>query len=82
MGAPEDIADFLRQWVQQDATDGFLLVPDDEHVSHALFSDLVVPELRRRGLRPETPEGTTLRDRLGIPEQFGVDSRIAGGEQK
>ena len=31
------------------------------------FTELVVPELRRRGLRPPEYRGATLRDNMGLP---------------
>jgi hypothetical protein len=44
------------------------------------FVDQVVPVLRRRGLRPDDYQGTTLRDHLGIAEQLGPDPRLTDGE--
>ena len=49
------------------AADGFNLTPT--HLPHGIqdFADLVVPELRRRGLFRTEYESTTLRGNLGLP---------------
>lgn len=66
-GTPKDIADQLEVWFTQGAADGFNLLPP--YVPDALteFVDMVVPELRRRGLFREEYEGRTLRENLGLP---------------
>jgi len=81
VGTPEEAADLLQAWVEQDATDGFLLTLDDEHDGMDLFVDLVVTILKRRGLRPEDYSGSTLRDHLGIAEQLGMDPRVSASPQ-
>ena len=81
VGTPEEAADLLQEWVEQDATDGFLLTLDDEHDGMDLFVDLVVPILKRRGLRPDGYPGSTLRDHLGLPEQLGTDPRVSARER-
>ena len=40
--------------------------------------DGVVPLLPERGIYPTGYEGATLRDRLGVSAQYGIDPRIAG----
>jgi N-acetyl-S-(2-succino)cysteine monooxygenase len=66
-GTPSQIADYMEAWFRGGAADGFMLtfplVPqglDD-------FIELVVPELRRRGLFRDDYAGTTLRNHLGLP---------------
>jgi len=69
VGTPEEIADEMQLWLEQRAADGFNIIPT--HLPEALqdFADLVLPELRRRGLFRSDYEGTTLRQNLGLPEK-------------
>ena len=66
-GTATDVADALEQWMVEGAADGFNLTPT--HLPHGIqdFADLVVPELRRRGLFRTEYESTTLRGNLGLP---------------
>lgn len=77
VGVPEEAADYLQQWFEAGVCDGFTIVPDNQQDNIDAFVDHVVPILRRRGLRPDSYRGTTLRDHLGLPEQLGVDPRLA-----
>lgn len=77
VGTAEQVADMLQEWMEAGVTDGFSIVVDDLHDGFDDFVDQVVPILRRRGLRPDDYQGTTLRDHLGLPEQLGLDPRIA-----
>ncbi|MFI5626512.1 NtaA/DmoA family FMN-dependent monooxygenase [Nocardioides sp. NPDC051685] len=77
VGTPEDAADMLQEWIEAGVCDGFTLAVDNLHDGLDDFVDQVVPELRKRGLRPADYQGTTLRDHLGLPEQLGVDPRLA-----
>ncbi|WP_437678920.1 LLM class flavin-dependent oxidoreductase [Sorangium sp. So ce131] len=67
VGTPESIADQLEQWFVEGAADGFNVMPP--HLPGGLtdFIDLVIPELRRRGLFRVEYEGRTLRENLGLP---------------
>lgn len=77
VGTPEQVADALQHWFENDATDGFIinsLLPDGLQY----FTDHVVPLLQARGLvRSEYP-GTTLRDNFGpsVPENRNTLRRI------
>jgi len=79
VGTAEQVADMLQEWMEAGAADGFSIVVDDLHDGLDDFVDQVVPILRRRGLRPDDYPGTTLRDHLGLPEQLGLDLRLADG---
>jgi FMN-dependent oxidoreductase (nitrilotriacetate monooxygenase family) len=81
VGTPEEVADMLEEWMEREATDGFIVTPDDEHDSMEQFVDLVIPILKQRGLRTEGYEGQTLRDHMGLPEQLGRDPRVSAGKQ-
>ena len=66
-GTPSDIADTMQEWFETRAADGFILMLPTLPASLRDFTDLVVPELRRRGLFREDYEGRTLRENLGVP---------------
>lgn len=65
-GTPVEIADFMEEWFEARAADGFILMFPTLPASLNDFVELVVPELRRRGLFREEYEGTTLRENLGL----------------
>ncbi|MET0749196.1 MAG: LLM class flavin-dependent oxidoreductase [Rhizobium sp.] len=65
-GTPTQIADFMEEWFETRAADGFILMFPTLPSSLKDFSELVLPELRRRGLFREEYEGTTLRENLGL----------------
>ncbi len=66
-GTAADVADVMQDWFETRAADGFILMLPTLPASLADFTELVVPELRRRGLFREDYEGTTLRENLGVP---------------
>jgi len=53
------------------ACDGFSIVPDNASDGVADFVDLVVPILQERGLFHDDYEGATLRENMGVPDQYG-----------
>jgi alkanesulfonate monooxygenase SsuD/methylene tetrahydromethanopterin reductase-like flavin-dependent oxidoreductase (luciferase family) len=66
VGTPRTVAEQIDCHVQDDAADGYILVP---HLTpHGLddFVDRVVPELQDRGVFRADYEGTTLREHLGL----------------
>jgi len=67
IGTPEMVADDFQYWLQNGATDGFLLAPASLPGSLRDFVDLVVPELQRRGIFRSDYEGNTLREIMGLP---------------
>ncbi|MFC5215338.1 LLM class flavin-dependent oxidoreductase [Streptomyces coerulescens] len=66
VGTPESVADELADWFDDGAVDGFIVMPPYLPGGLDDFADLVVPELRRRGLFRGEYTGTTLRDHLGL----------------
>ncbi len=66
VGDAHTVADYIEQWVDADACDGFLLTPSVFPNDLDDFVDLVVPELQRRGRFRTAYPGTTMRDSLGI----------------
>lgn len=66
VGTAGEIADRLEERFLAEACDGFNVMPPYPGELEQIV-DLVIPELRRRGLVAESYEGTTLRENLGIP---------------
>ena len=66
VGTAEDIADDFQQWLEQGGADGFNIMPAVVPEQLDLFVELVIPELRRRGLFREAYEHATLRENLGL----------------
>jgi FMN-dependent oxidoreductase (nitrilotriacetate monooxygenase family) len=65
-GTPTQIADFMEEWFETRAADGFILMFPTLPASLKDFVELVLPELRRRGLFRDEYEGKTLRENLGL----------------
>jgi FMN-dependent oxidoreductase (nitrilotriacetate monooxygenase family) len=66
VGTPAQIADEMEHWIAVGAADGFNICPPVLPVALDDFAELVLPELRRRGLFRSEYEGPTLRDNLGL----------------
>ena len=67
VGTAEDIADDFQLWLEQGGADGFNIMPAIMPEQLDLFVELVIPELRRRGLFPTEYAYATLRENLGLP---------------
>ncbi|ERH12516.1 MAG: FMN-dependent oxidoreductase, nitrilotriacetate monooxygenase family [halophilic archaeon J07HB67] len=79
VGTPTEIADEMERWVREVGVDGFNVKEVVRTGTLDDFVELVVPELRERGLLPSDGEPGTLRDRL-----FGgsrLPSTHPGGSQ-
>jgi FMN-dependent oxidoreductase (nitrilotriacetate monooxygenase family) len=79
VGTPAQVADKIDTRIQDDAADGYILVP---HLTpHGLddFVDTVVPLLQERGVFRTDYDGPTLRDHLGLarPEVTQAQPRLA-----
>ncbi|MFJ4844437.1 MULTISPECIES: NtaA/DmoA family FMN-dependent monooxygenase [unclassified Streptomyces] len=66
VGSPATVASTIDDFVQSDASDGFILVPHITPGGLDAFADTVVPLLQERGVFRSDYEGTTLRDHLGL----------------
>jgi FMN-dependent oxidoreductase (nitrilotriacetate monooxygenase family) len=75
IGTAQTIADQMQEWFEQEAADGFNVMPPWLPGGLDDFAELVVPELQRRGLFRTRYEGSTLRDHLGLQRP---PSRYAG----
>ncbi|HAU5563708.1 TPA: LLM class flavin-dependent oxidoreductase [Serratia fonticola] len=67
VGIAEDIADDFELWLKEGGADGFNIMPAIMSEQLDLFVELVIPELRRRGLFRDDYEYATLRENLGLP---------------
>ena len=65
-GSPQQIADEMEEWFRNGGCDGFNLMPPFLPGGLDDFVELVLPELRRRGLFRTEYEGRTLREHLGL----------------
>jgi FMN-dependent oxidoreductase (nitrilotriacetate monooxygenase family) len=66
VGTPEQIADQMEEWLTTDAADGFIIQASYLPGGFEDFVNLVMPELRRRGLFRTEYAGLTLREHLGL----------------
>jgi alkanesulfonate monooxygenase SsuD/methylene tetrahydromethanopterin reductase-like flavin-dependent oxidoreductase (luciferase family) len=66
VGSPATVAESIEEFVQQDASDGFILVPHITPSGLDEFADKVVPLLQERGVFRTDYTGPTLRDHLGL----------------
>ncbi|HYQ40202.1 MAG TPA: nitrilotriacetate monooxygenase, partial [Pseudomonas sp.] len=66
VGTPVQIADQIQQWFENGAADGFNVLAPWLPGGLDEFIELVVPELRRRGLFREEYSGRTLREHFGL----------------
>ncbi|GAA1045570.1 NtaA/DmoA family FMN-dependent monooxygenase [Streptomyces sp. TR1341] len=66
VGAPATVARTINEFVQADASDGFILVPHITPGGLDPFADKVVPLLQEQGVFRADYEGTTLREHLGL----------------
>ncbi len=70
VGSPSTVADEVERFVAETEADGFLIQPLFTPDTYEDFIELLLPELRRRGLAADQPEGTTLREHI-----FGTGHR-------
>jgi FMN-dependent oxidoreductase (nitrilotriacetate monooxygenase family) len=66
IGSPATVATMISEFVQADASDGFILVPHITPGGLDEFADTVVPLLQERGQYRTEYTGTTLREHLGL----------------
>lgn len=76
-GAPATVAAEISRFVQDDVSDGFILVPHITPGGLDVFVDKVIPLLQERGAYRTGYEGTTLRDNLGLTRAGAVTTAEA-----
>ncbi|WP_238011039.1 NtaA/DmoA family FMN-dependent monooxygenase [Dactylosporangium sp. AC04546] len=69
IGTPASVAETLNRYVQEDAADGFILVPHIVPGGLDEFVDQVVPLLQERGVLRADYTTTTLRGHLGLVDE-------------
>jgi FMN-dependent oxidoreductase (nitrilotriacetate monooxygenase family) len=77
-GSPQQVADHMEEWFRKDGCDGFNLMPPFLPGGLDDFVELVLPELRKRGLFRTEYEGRTLREHLGLRRPVSRYVRAAG----
>ncbi|KAF2494628.1 alkanesulfonate monooxygenase [Lophium mytilinum] len=83
IGSPATVADELERWVREADIDGFNLGYVTTPGTFEDVVDLLIPELRRRGLYPEAIEdGLTARERVYGKGQNGVRKDHIGSRYK
>lgn len=75
-GPPVELADHMQEWFEAGAADGFWLNVDVFEDGLPPIVDEVVPILQERGLFHRDYAGSTLRQHLGAPAQYGRDPRL------
>lgn len=78
VGTPEEIADTMEERFQNYGADGFNIMAPVMPGGLSDFIELVVPELRRRGLFRNEYEGSTLRENLGLKRPENRFAKRAG----
>lgn len=66
IGTPRKVAEEINEYVQNDASDGFILVPHLTPGGLDEFVDKVIPELQERGVFRTEYTGNTLREHLNL----------------
>jgi len=66
VGTPEQVADDMEEWFKAGAVDGFNLMVDVLPSGVYDIKEMLVPELKRRGLFHDDYEYETLRENLGL----------------
>ncbi len=88
VGNPQQVADHIEKWFVEEACDGFNVFPNFVPGSVEAFTELVIPELQRRGLFRKEYSGTTFRDHLDLPKppnrfaKVAAESAVAGGASR
>ncbi|KAM0208770.1 hypothetical protein ACHAPA_006505 [Fusarium lateritium] len=84
VGSPQTVADEMERWIQEGDLDGFNVGYVTTPGSFEDLVELLIPELRRRGLYHETPSkgGGTLRERVYGVGQSGLRGDHVGSQYK
>lgn len=86
VGSPQTVADELEEWMREGDIDGFNIGYVITPGSFEDVVDLLVPELRRRGLYPELPSPTdeplTSREKIYGRGQSGLRADHPGSKYK
>lgn len=73
VGTPAQVADEMERWMKVADVDGFNVARASAFESMTDFVDMLVPELRRRGLVPKEPLPP-----MSLRERFGGSAHLSG----
>jgi alkanesulfonate monooxygenase SsuD/methylene tetrahydromethanopterin reductase-like flavin-dependent oxidoreductase (luciferase family) len=76
IGTAAQVAESLNEFVQTDASDGFILAPHLTPGGIDEFADTVVPLLQERGVFRTEYEGDTLREHLHLDPVAPTDRSV------
>lgn len=84
VGSPQTVADELERWVQEADVDGFNVGYVTTPGTFEDVVDLLIPELRKRGIYPSNSEveGLTAREKVYGKGQKGLRDDHAGSAYK
>ncbi|UPK95989.1 hypothetical protein LCI18_006924 [Fusarium solani-melongenae] len=83
VGSPQTVADEMERWINEADVDGFNLVAVVTPGSFEDVVELLVPELRRRGLYPEpSTEELTTREQVHGKGKRSLDGSHVGSKYK
>ncbi|KAJ9145527.1 Dimethyl-sulfide monooxygenase [Pleurostoma richardsiae] len=83
VGSPQTVADELERWIREADIDGFNIGYVTTPGTFEEVVDLLIPELRKRGLYPEPPkEQLTAREKIYGKGQKGVRDDHVGSKYK
>ncbi len=77
IGSPATVAEAINRLVQDDASDGFILVPHITPAGLDPFVEKVIPLLQERGVFRADYAGSTLREHLGLAPAPGAAGQAA-----
>ena len=80
-GTPEQVADAMQHWWENDAADGFNVMAPVLPSGLRVFVDQVIPILQRRGLFRTDYEGRTLREHYGLARPQNQHARALEAAQ-
>jgi FMN-dependent oxidoreductase (nitrilotriacetate monooxygenase family) len=72
VGTPVQVADVMEEVFKQDGCDGFIVAAPYLPGAFTDFTQMVVPELQRRGLFRNAYAGETLREHLGLRRPVSI----------
>ncbi len=67
LGSPQEIAEEMQTWLEEEASDGFTCVFPFLPQGLDEVAEKLIPELQRRGIFRKDYTGSTLREHLGLP---------------
>ncbi|KIX09973.1 uncharacterized protein Z518_01054 [Rhinocladiella mackenziei CBS 650.93] len=84
VGTPQKVADEMERWINEADLDGFNIAYVTTPGTFEDVVDLLIPELRRRGLYPKKKEGdpVTLREKVYGKGQAGIRDDHAGAKYR